>query len=203
MIKQIINKLFYNPYRFAKKYENIKLHDNSILLKSCTFRFDGKYKKNEVSIGQDSMVGCNFIFESDGGEIEIGDNTFINGGTSLISRSKVKIGNNVTIAWGCTIYDHNSHSLDFLERQKDIQRQNDDFKSGRNFITSKDWSVVKSQPIVIEDNVWIGFDSVVLAGVTIGEGSIIGAKSVVRENIKPWSVVIGNPAVVVKKLRND
>ncbi|KFL34038.1 MULTISPECIES: acyltransferase [unclassified Sulfurospirillum] len=203
MIKQILNKLFYNPYRFIKKYQNILLAENTILLKSCTFRFDGKDKQNKVSIGNNTMVGCSFIFESDEGEIEVGNNTFINGGTSLISRSKITIGNNVTIAWGCTLYDHNSHSLDYRERQKDIERQNDDYKNGRNFIYSKDWNVVKSKPIHIENNVWIGFDSVILAGVTVGEGAIVGARSVVRQNVEPWTMVAGNPAVIVKRLRNE
>lgn len=203
MLKQILNKLFYNPNKFVKKYKNIVLSDSTILLKSCTFRFDGKYKNNRVCIGKNSMLGCNFLFESDDGEIEVGDNTFINGGSSLISRSHIKIGNHVTIAWGCTLYDHNSHSLDFKERQKDIERQNDDYSNGRNFIYSKNWSVVKSKPIIIEDNVWIGFDSVILSGVTIGEGAIVGARSVVRQNIEPWTVVAGNPGVVIKRLRDE
>ena len=147
------------------------------------------------------MLGCSIIFESDEGEVNIGDNTFINGGTSLISRNMIDIGNNVTIAWGCTLYDHNSHSLDFKERIKDIKRQNEDYRQGKSFIDSKDWSVVKSKPIIIKDHVWIGFDSVILAGVTIGEGAIIGARSVVRTNVEPWTVVAGNPAIVIKRLK--
>lgn len=203
MLKLIMNKIFYNPYRYVKKHENIQIENSTILLKSCMFRFDGKTKKNPVTIGDDSMIGCIFIFESDNGKIEIGKNTFINGDTKLISRSKIKIGNNVTIAWGCTIYDHNSHSLDYKERQKDIQRQNEDYRNGRNFIESKHWDVVKSKPITIEDNVWIGFDSVILSGVTIGEGAIVGAKSVIRTDIEPWTVVAGNPATILKRLKRE
>lgn len=203
MLKQIINKIFYNPYKFIKKHSNIKVSDTTILLKSCIFRFDGKNKQNSVSIGDNTMIGCNFVFESDEGEITIGDNSYIGGGTTLISRNHISIGNSVTIAWGCTIYDHNSHSLDYRERQKDIKRQNYDYRNGRNFIYSKDWSAVKSKPIIIEDNAWIGFDSVILAGVTIGEGSVVGARSVVRQNVEPWTVVAGNPAVVIKRLRDE
>lgn len=203
MINKIINNIFYNPYKFVKKRNNIFIHTSTILLKSCTFRFDGKTKNNNINIGKNSMLGCSFIFESDNGEINIGDNTFVNGGTSLISINKIDIGNYVTIAWGCTIYDHNSHSLDYKERQKDIKKQNEDFRYGKNFIESKDWSVVKSKPIIIRDNVWIGFDSVILSGVTIGEGAIVGAKSVVRADVEPWTVVAGNPAIVIKRLRDE
>jgi galactoside O-acetyltransferase len=149
------------------------------------------------------MIGCSIIFESDGGKVEIGDHTFINGGTSLISRNHIQIGNYVTIAWGCTLYDHNSHSLDYRERQKDIDRQITDYTRGDSFIKSKDWSVVKSKPIIIEDNVWIGFDSVILNGVTIGEGAIVGARSVVREDVEPWTVIAGNPAQIIKRLRHE
>ena len=201
MLKIILNKLFYNPYKVVKKNENIKIDKTSILLKSCTFRFDKV--KNIVDIGKNTMLGCSFIFESDEGEIKIGDNTFINSGTTLISRSKILVGNNVTIAWGCTLYDHNSHSLDYKERQKDIFRQNEDYKNGRSLISTKDWNVVKSKPIIVEDNVWIGFDSVILSGVTIGEGAVVGARSVVREDVEPWTVVVGNPAVVIKRLKHD
>lgn len=203
MLKQILNKLFYNPYKFIKKYRNIKHKENTILLKSCSFRFEGNEKNNPLTIGKNSMIGCSFVFESDEGAISVGDNTYIGGGTSLISSNTIQIGNHVTIAWSCTIYDHNSHSLDYRERQKDISRQNDDYRNGRNFTASKDWSVVKSKPIIICDNVWIGFNSIILAGVTIGKGAIVGASSVVREDVEPWTVVAGNPAIVIKRLSHE
>jgi len=200
MIRQILNKLFYNPYAYVKKHRNITIDKSTILLKATSFRFDGHKKHNRVNIGANTMVGCTFIFESDEGTISVGNNTFINGGTSLISRDEIRIGNNVTIAWGCTLYDHNSHSLDYKERQKDIMNQNEAYRAGLYFTHNKEWDCVKSGKIVIEDNVWIGFDSVILKGITIGEGAIIGARSVVRQDIEPWTVVAGNPAVVIKRL---
>jgi maltose O-acetyltransferase len=57
-------------------------------------------------------------------------------------------------------------------------------------------------PITIEDDVWIGAGSVILAGRTIGTGSIVGAGSVVTKDVPPWSVVGGNPAVVVRWRRD-
>lgn len=195
--------LFYNPYKFIKNHHNIKINKSTILLKQCTFRFDGTEKNNMITIGNNSMLNCSFIFESDKGQIAIGEYTFINAGTQLISKERIEIGSNVTIAWGCTLYDHNSHSIDYKERQKDIRRQNDDYRNSKKLIASKDWGVVKSKPIIVEDNVWIGFDSVILSGVTIGEGAIVGARSVVRQNVEPWTVVAGNPAIVIKRLRNE
>ena len=147
------------------------------------------------------MIGCNFIFESDEGLIKIGDRTFINGGTNLISRSKIDIGNDVTIGWGCYIYDHNSHSLDWQSRVHDIEQQRFDYINGDNFTVNKDWSNVKSKPIKICDKVWIGFNAIVLKGVTIGNGAIIGAGAVVTKNVEPNCIIAGNPAVVIKKIK--
>jgi galactoside O-acetyltransferase len=197
IFSRIYNKFFYNPYKIVKENRNIIIGKKTILLKTASFIIN---KGNKIKIANDSMIACNFIFESNEGEIIIGERTYIGGGTSLISRSKIIIGNDVTIAWGCTIYDHNSHSIDWEKRQKDILGQNEDFRRGLSFIAHKDWSVVKTNPITICDKAWIGFDVTILSGVTIGEGAIIGAKSVVRKDIEPWSIVIGNPAVVIKYL---
>ena len=67
--------------------------------------------------------------------------------------------------------------------------------------SSKDWATVRSRPITIGDKAWIGFDCIILSGVTIGEGAVVGAGSVVRSDVEPWTVVAGNPAVPIKKLQ--
>ena len=62
-------------------------------------------------------------------------------------------------------------------------------------------SATYGRPIVIEDKVWIGINSTVLPGVTIGYGSIVGANSVVTRSVPPMTVVAGNPARVVKEIK--
>lgn len=205
-MKKLIRKVFKLKSSSQKRRErqiqsqnNLKIGENSILLDNVSFR--NPYS-NKITIGDDCMINCNFIFESDKGEIEIGDRVFINAGTDIISRSKVKFGNDITVAWGCTFYDHNSHSMDWKERRNDLMQQIKDYKESGDFIKNKNWDVVKSRPIIIEDKVWIGLNCTILNGVTIGEGAIIGAKSVVREDVPPWSVVVGNPAKVIKKIEN-
>ena len=196
-----LKDIFKKKKKIKKIPNSVSVGENSVLLPNTSFRFNVN-SKNPIKIGNNCMLNCDFIFESEKGEIEIGDRTFINGGTSLISRSKIKIGDDVTIAWGCTLYDHNSHSLDWQERQKDLEQQLNDYNNGLDFIKNKNWETVKSRPITIEDKVWIGFDCTILNGVTIGEGAIVGAKSVVRENVEPYTIVAGNPAVVIKKLKH-
>lgn len=204
MFKYLFN--LYKKNKFNKMLicikNNINIDKSTILMPSIHFDFRSKIDEIRILIGKNSMIGCNFIFESDEGFIKIGDRTFINGGTNLISRSKIEIGNDVTIGWGCYIYDHNSHSLDWQHRSKDVKQQRMDYTSCNNFTTNKDWSNVKSKPIKICDKSWIGFDAVILKGVTIGEGAIIGARSVVTKDVEPWTVVAGNPARFIKNIEH-
>jgi len=60
-----------------------------------------------------------------------------------------------------------------------------------------------ARPIRIESNVWIGFDACVMPGVTIGEGAVVGAKSVVFDDVAPYTVVAGNPATLVRSIDRD
>ncbi|MGM9578000.1 MAG: DapH/DapD/GlmU-related protein [Evtepia sp.] len=65
---------------------------------------------------------------------------------------------------------------------------------GRNV----DYSQVKSAPIVIRDKAWIGFNAILMKGITIGEGAIVGAGSVVTQDVPDYAVVGGNPARIIK-----
>ena len=75
-----------------------------------------------------------------------------------------------------------------------------DIKNGFNFITNKDWSVVRSAPIHICSKAWIGVGCKILKGVTIGEGAIVAAGSVVVKDVESWTMVGGNLAKIIKKL---
>lgn len=157
-------------------------------------------EKKYLYIGEDCIVAGSFIFESTEGCIQIGNHTYIGGGT-FISRSKIEIGNNVTIAWGGTVYDHDSHSLDYMERRRDVDDELSDIRAGKNFILHKNWDVVNTKPIKICDDAWIGMNVTILKGVTIGEGAIVGAGSVVTKDVPAWTVVASNPAKFIKTLK--
>ena len=59
------------------------------------------------------------------------------------------------------------------------------------------------RPVRIEDNVWVGFDSVICGGVTIGRGAIIGCKTVITEDVPPYAIVAGAPPAIVRYLAAD
>ncbi len=147
----------------------------------------------QVTVGNGSLVECNIHFECEHASVQIGDNTFI-GGSKLICSKKITIGNDVLIAWGCTIVDHNSHAIQFSLRKNDVLEW---MKS------KKDWKYVEQKEIVICDKSWIGFDSIILKGVKVGEGGIVGAGSVVTKDVPPWTIVGGNPARIIREIPED
>ncbi len=128
--------------------------------------------------------------EVDGVVIKIGDRTFI-GNRSLVAARSIVIGSDVLISWNVTIVDHQSHSIEFAERERDVT----EWLHGR-----KDWTHVKVSLVRIGDKVLIGFGASVLPGVTIGEGAVIGACSVITKDVEPWTVDAGNPARVIRTL---
>ena len=179
----------------------IRLHPDAILGEN--FNLDLRAPgtgSTYLEIGAKSMIDASFVFETDTGHIRVGERVHIGGGTQLISKNSITIGDDVIIAWNCTIYDHNSHSIHWEERKKDVSREWENTMHSLPVLQDKDWSVVKNAPIVIGDKVWIGFGATILKGVTIGEGAVIGACSVVTKDVAPYTVVAGNPAQVVRTL---
>jgi galactoside O-acetyltransferase len=200
LIKSILLRIY---GRFRKRnLEYMTADPSSILLPATALRFDTrKEDRKYVVIGKKCLISSSFVFESEKGMIEIGDNVHI-GGCMMICRTKITISDDVTMAWGITLYDHNSHSVLWEHRQKDNPQCYEDFRNhGGNNVVNKDWTHVVGKPITIGPKVWIGFNVTILKGVTIGEGAVVGACSVVTKDVEPWTVVAGNPAVVIKKLQ--
>ena len=110
-----------------------------------------------------------------GPDLSIGDRSGI--GINSQIQNGVSIGRNVMIGPECFIYTMN-HRFD------------------RTDIPMIDQGISEIQPVVIEDDVWIGARVTILPGVTIGEGAIIGAGAVVPKNIPRYAIAAGNPAEV-------
>ncbi len=113
-----------------------------------------------------------------GGTLEIGERTLVNYGGSIAAADSVRIGARCLIGTHAIIMDNDFHRIE-PERRLEFP---------------------KSRPIVLEDNVWLGARVIVLGGVTIGEGSCIGAGSVVNADIPPRSLAVGVPARVIRTL---
>ena len=186
--------------KHLKQIEPYIIKGKSFLLNNFKLRIDF-IQKNKVylSVGDNSMLDCIIIFESDKGEVVVGDNTYL-GNSKIICRTKIEFEDNIFVAWDSYFYDHDSHSLDYKDRENDIKQQLKDYSEGENFIKNKNWDVVNSKPIKVCSNAWIGMNCIILKGVTIGEGAIVGAGSVVTKDVPAWTIVGGSPARVIKEI---
>ncbi len=108
--------------------------------------------------------------------LEIGDDVFVNQGTTVHASHCVRIGSHVRIGDVCAIYDTSFHEVDPGEG-------------------------VEVAPVAIGDHVWLARGVVVLPGATIGEGAVVGANSVVVGEIPPWVVAAGQPARALREIR--
>ena len=128
-------------------------------------------------IGSNSIVEDFATINNGVGDVSIGNNTGV--GLSNVIIGPVKIGDYVMLAQNIVISGLN-HGYDDVTKPPRVQP-------------------VITKQITIEDNVWIGANTVVTAGVTIGKHAVIGAGSVITKNIPAYSVAVGNPARVIKK----
>jgi galactoside O-acetyltransferase len=181
----------------------VEVHESTRLMRRFAVQFLSRTEKRRyVRIGREGVINATLTFESPTGSIEIGDRAYLGAGTHIISRERVSIGNDVTVAWDVMIYDHNSHSLDWQQRRKVVNHFYRTYGSPECF-NDLDWTGVRSAPIVIGDRVWIGFGVTILKGVTIGEGAVVGARAVVVRDVEPYSIVAGNPAVEIGRVTRE
>jgi acetyltransferase-like isoleucine patch superfamily enzyme len=158
-----------------------------------TFRGMKRSPPSRLHVGEFSIFEGSIMSDRDGSAVVIGDNTFV-GGSAFICAERIDVGNDVLISWGCTIVDHNSHATDWRYRKTDVR----DWYEGK-----KDWRSVKVSPVRICDKSWIGFNAIILPGVTVGEGAVVGCGSVVTKDVPPYCVAAGNPARVIRAVDHD
>lgn len=150
---------------------------------------DGK-----IEIGEKCLV-YGSLYAMDQGVITIGNNTCIFENSFIGSEKSIVIGNCVIISNNVKIYDNNNHPTDPTIRHEMCKKG--------FFGPEWRWGKSKTEPIVIEDDVWIGERSTILKGVRIGRGSVVACNSVVTKNVPANCIVAGNPARVVKYLGNE
>ena len=132
---------------------------------------------NHFSIGNYSVIEDFSTINNGVGAVQIGDNSLIGLGNVIIG--PVKIGNNVILAQNIVASGLNHNYQDITQP---IHKQG-----------------VTVSPITIEDECWIGANTVITAGVTIGKHSVVAAGAVVTKDIPAYSVAVGNPSRVIKR----
>ncbi|MCB9059520.1 MAG: acyltransferase [Calditrichae bacterium] len=199
MINPIVG--LYNIYQSKQKhrrlYTNAVVGDN-IELRSGFNIHNESGDKNKIVIGNNCMLDGSIV-SAHTGLIEIANFVWIEVNTRIIATNHIKIGNYVGIAEGVVIIDNNTHPTDPEERVKHRMRV---APGGPGYGgLGGGYGLADSKPIIIEDVTWIGSYSVILKGITIGEGSIVARNSIVTKDVPPYTIVAGNPAKVVKTLK--
>jgi acetyltransferase-like isoleucine patch superfamily enzyme len=115
--------------------------------------------------------------------LRIGSRTYVGHSCSFTVSSRVTVGDDCFIAGGCYFLDSPGHPLDPARRLAHAPPDPEQVK-----------------PVTVGDNVWIGTQAMVMPGVTIGEGSVVAARSVVTKDVPPYTLVGGAPARVLKAL---
>jgi acetyltransferase-like isoleucine patch superfamily enzyme len=175
-------------YQESKKVAMGKqIGENTEIVGTLEIRKDG----GNIFVGNDCLIEGYVVCENEVSKIVIGNNVYIGGSTVIDCAQSVTIEDDVLISYHVTITDTDGHSTQFSVRKNELQA----FRQGK-----VDWNNIPTMSILIKRGAWIGARCIILKGVTIGEGSIVGAGSVVTSNVPAWHIVAGNPARVIRKI---
>jgi acetyltransferase-like isoleucine patch superfamily enzyme len=176
--------------------ENVSVDDSAYLETTYSFLLYRSKLPQGLRIGRGSTTYLGTMFDvGPRGRVTIGDFSLVHGAW-FICDSQIDVGDYALISWNVVFMDTYGVSPDPAQRRKQLETLAAD---SRRRMPRR----APANPITIGRNVWIGFDCVVLPGVTIGDGSIVGARSVVTEDVPPLTIVAGNPARVIRKIEND
>jgi acetyltransferase-like isoleucine patch superfamily enzyme len=136
-----------------------------------------------VSIGREVLIGSDSWLYTSGSQalLEIGDGTRMSGHCVLSAVRHVRVGRSVLLGRNVYIADHNHGAA-----------------ASDTPILAQELDAIG--PVIVEDNAWLGQNCVILPGVTIGRGSVVGANSVVRDDVPPRTVAVGAPARIARHL---
>ncbi|VEG26449.1 acyltransferase [Actinomyces howellii] len=154
----------------------------------------GSSARPSVVIGTHVFLDCS-LYTLGAGRLEIGSHCWIGGaGSTMIGATEsLVIGTGVIISNHVRIYDNNNHPTSVEARER--------MTRGEHGGPLWSWTEAESAPVVIGDDVWIGEFATVLKGVSIGRGAVVASHAVVTKDVPPDTIVAGNPAVPVKRLR--
>jgi galactoside O-acetyltransferase len=172
-------------------------------------------KESFLEIGDECLFGQNVSINTYGtGKLTIGRRSIICFNSKIYCRDSITIGEYALISWDLTLYDYEAHPLDPNIRKKQVdymmlkgnpfcadnlsELSNDDIRFFDTYW--QDNNMFPHAPVAIGNNVWIGFGVSIFKGVSIGDNSVIAAKSVVTRPIPANCIAAGIPANVIKKI---
>lgn len=177
---------------FRKK--NYVCAQNAVIYSSARI-INNMAGSSAIGIGAYTHVRGELLTFSHGGKISLGTYCYVGEHSHIWSAEHIEIGDRVLIAHNVNIFDSLTHPISAKKRH---QQFIEIISSGHPKPID-----LESAPIQIGNDVWIGCMSVILKGITVGEGAIVGAGSVVTKNVPPYTIVAGNPAKVIREIPLD
>lgn len=165
------------PVIFNKSRANLIIGDNVTVKSSFLSNLIGLYSRTII------------VTRASGAEIIIGDNVGISGAT-IYARSRIEIGENTCIGGNTKIIDNDFHPIEVEVRNRLLNDPN-----------GGDSELIPAKPIKIGKNCFIGCNSIILKGTVLGDGCVVGAGTVVAGKFEENCVIAGNPARVIKRLK--
>jgi len=164
------------PLIYNKRGAELIIGDNCTIKSSFLSNLVGLYSRTII------------VTRNSGAYIHIGNNVGISGAT-IYARAGITIGDNTAIGGNVKILDNDFHPIEFEERNKLLK----DPQGGNS-------ELIPAKPIMIGKNCFIGCNTIILKGTVLGDGCVVGAGAVVAGTFEPNSVIVGNPARVIRKL---
>lgn len=176
--------------------ENVVMDPTAYIESTYSFREFRSRSPAGLRIGTGASVYQGVMFDvGPDAEVVLGDFALVNGGRILCD-ARIEIGDHALISWNVVLMDSYRLPTDPAGRREELATV-----AGRPERNVR--GRIPARPIRIGPNVWIGFDACVLPGVTIGAGAVVGARSVVTEDVPPYMIVAGNPARLIKPVPRE
>lgn len=176
--------------------ENVCVDETAYVETSFSFYLYRSQEPVGVQIGRGASTYLGTMFDvGPRGQVTVGSYSLIHG-ARIICQNRIEIGDHALISWNVVLMDSYGLPADPAARRSELSRA-----AGR-------WprpldTHEPARPVRIGDNAWIGFDACVLPGVAIGRGAVVGARSVVVEDVPPYTVAAGNPARIIRHLEAE
>jgi len=171
---------------------NIEAGENSVIDSSFCFRMYRATGAVGLRAGRGVTIWRTSLAIEADGLIEIGDYSFI-ANASLVCASRISLGAYVMIAGGVTIVDSDFHPVNVEARVIDTVVLSPAGKHAHR-------PAILAEPVIIEDDVWIGYNATLLKGIHIGAGAVIAPGAVVPRDVPAGARVAGNPARIVENV---
>ena len=170
--------------------DNARIHSTAYVGSSHSFARCRSELSHSVQVGRGaSLCDATSLDVGPRGLVRLGEYALVTA-ARIICDGLIDIGDYALVSWDVVLMDSYRTPFDPAERARAARGEGSP-------------AAIEVRPIRLGRNSWVGFGACVLPGVTIGDGSIVAARSVVAEDVPPYVVVAGNPARIVRELTRD